>query len=118
MYLGVAKDCRNKWKDAGDRERANNHDNGNEPIGTRDTHPYDPPPETYTVASLNLSTMLPAILLGLDRAMGVVEAVVRELPEGMQGSVVLREDGAMDLDMEEDWEGVVDGLEDVEMEWE
>lgn len=112
MYLGVAKDCRNKWKDAGDRERASAH----EDIATND-YDYDPPPETYTVASLNLATMLPCLLQGLERASVVVEGVVKELPEGTQGSVVLREDGAMDLDVLEKWEGIDSGIEDVEMEW-
>ena len=114
MYLGVAKDCRNKWKDAGERERASERDQ----VGHIDAD-YDPPPETYTVASLNLVTMLPCLVQGLHRASAVVEGIVTELPEGMEGSVVLREDGRMDLDVQERWEGVVvDGLGDVEMEWE
>jgi len=111
MYLGVAKDCRNKWKDAGDRERASVRED------IPNDYDYDPPPETYTVASLNLVTMLPCLLQGLERASVVVEGVVKELPEGMQGSVVLREDGAMDLDVLEKWEGIESGMEDVEMEW-
>lgn len=114
MYLGVAKDCRNKWKDVGERERASQRDHLDEP-----GHDFDPPPETYTVASLNLATMLPCLLQGLERAIAVVEEIVRELPEGVEGSVVMRGDGRMDLDVQERWEGVVmDGVGDVEMEWE
>jgi len=106
-YLGLAKECRNKWKTAG------------EP----DTH-FDTQKEEeaqgYTVESLELERMLPCVLEALDRARDVTEGVVRD--SGKQGSEELGgvdADIYMGMDMDVDvglgddgaWEAVPDAME-------
>lgn len=77
MYLGVAKDCRNKWKDAGEPGSY---------VGG----------ELYPVSSLNLDKMLPCILDGFARAREIAWTVVQAAPN-VKSVIQYSQDG-MDVD--------------------
>lgn len=94
MYLGVAKDCRNKWKAAGEPDAGG-----------------QPGEDLYTLSSLNMPKLVPCILEGLERAREIAWAVVQATPVH-QSVIHVTQDGYMDMDTDDGaWEAVPDAME-------
>ena len=110
-YLGIAKECRNKWKTAGEAAHTHTHS---------DTQKEGDWEGGYPVESLELERMLPCVLEALDRARDVTEGVVKEAPKTEQARGGGQDwDGYMGMDMDVDvgagddgaWEAVPDAME-------
>jgi hypothetical protein len=96
VYLGVAKDCRNKWKSAG------------EPDSRADEG-------LYTLQSLDMSKMLPCILDGMDRARDIGWNVVQAHPPD-PSTLVISSNGYVEMPMETE-ESAFEVVSDA-MDWE